>query len=261
MAALAAAAATLFAAEQGRKEVPSIYVGGVVNAASFVPAPDNFIAPGAIVSIFGDDLALRTRAVTQQDLERGRMPLSLGGVTVKIGGQRAPLFFVSPGQINAQVPTSLRPRDEPWELEVVREGLLSVGAARVTVRAAAPGLFAVIAHENFSVVGRGEIPGSTPARPGETVTVFATGLGPMNPPVTTGLLAGFPATITLPHRVFLGGAELANDAALYIGQAPGFAGLQQVNLTLPQTLGPGDYEVVIEVDGVLSQAGVLIAVE
>jgi uncharacterized protein (TIGR03437 family) len=251
----------LFAAEEGQKEIPFVNAGGVVNAASFVPAPDNFIAPNSIISIFGVDLALRTQAVTADTLQGARLPFSLGGVTVRIGGQSAPLYFVSPTQINAQVPASLVGRIQPWKLVVVREGLQDVVEIDVSVRASAPGLFPVVAHTNFSVVGRGSPTGSVPAIPGEVVILFGTGFGPTQPPVEEGQLPPFAASLTLPSRVFLGGVELPEEDVLYFGQAPFFAGLQQVNVQLPEELETGDYEVVVEVDGTMSQTGVMIAVD
>lgn len=251
----------LFAAEKGHKEIPSVHAGGVVNGASFVPAPDNFVAPNSIVSIFGVDLALRTEAVTSDTLQAGRLPLSLGGVSVLIGSQRAPLYFVSPTQINAQLPASLVGRPQPWALRVVREGLLDTAEAQVLVRDSAPGLFPIVAHVDFSVVGRGDPAGSWPAAPGEIVILFGTGFGPTQPPVEEGQLPPFAASTLLPHRVFLGGQELAPEQVLYFGQAPLFAGLQQVNIVLPQGLAAGDHEVQVEVAGAMSQAGVMIAVE
>ena len=253
----------LFAAEKGRKEIPLVHAGGVVNGASFVPAPDNFVAPNSIVSIFGVDLALRTQAVTSDTLEGGKLPLRLGGITVNIGGQQAPLYFVSPTQINAQLPANLTPRPQPWELTIVREGLSDPPAAKsdVFVREAAPGLFPVVAHVDFSVVGRGDPAGSWPATPGEVVILFGTGFGPSQPPVDTGQLPPFAASTQLPHRVFIAGQELAPEQVLYFGQAPLFAGLQQVNIVLPEALATGDYEVQVEVAGAMSQTGVLIAVD
>ncbi len=254
------AAATLFAADQGRKEIPAVYAGGVVNAASFVPAPDNFVAPGSIVSIFGDDLALRTQAAAGA-LDRGRLPRELGGVSVRVGGQTAPLFFVSPGQINLQIPVSLAARPEPWRVVVVREGLNSPTADEVYVHETAPGLFNVVAHADFMLVGRGDPEGAYPARPGETIILFGTGFGPTDPPVVEGQLPTFIAPIVLPHRILLAGRELPPEATYFIGQAPGFAGLQQVNLTLPGDLQSSDYEVIVEVAGAASQPGVFIAVD
>ena len=109
LAAWLAVAPTLFGAETGRRYAPTIFVGGVVNGASFTPAPDNFVAPNGIISIFGAELSLQTRQVRPDDLVTGRLPHLLGNVAVSIGGLAAPLFFVSPGQINAQVPSALLP--------------------------------------------------------------------------------------------------------------------------------------------------------
>jgi uncharacterized protein (TIGR03437 family) len=133
--------------------------------------------------------------------------------------------------------------------------------AEVLVRESAPGLFPVVAHVDFSVVGRGDPAGSWPAAPGEIVILFGTGFGPSQPPVEEGQLPPFAASTLLPHRVFIAGQELAPEQVLYFGQAPYFAGLQQVNIVLPEGLAAGDYEVQVEVAGAMSQAGVLIAVD
>ena len=73
-----AAAAVLTAAERERRYAPSVFINGVVNGASFLPAPDNYVVSNGIISIFGDDLALRTRQVSEADLVAGRLPTSLG---------------------------------------------------------------------------------------------------------------------------------------------------------------------------------------
>ena len=260
LAALWAAAATLFAAEAGRKDIPVVYEGGVVNAAGFTPAPENFVAPGSIVSIFGDDLALRTRAVSPADLDNGLLPSTLGGVWVILGGQRIPLYYVSPTQINAQVPFELAPGQGPWRLIVSREGL-TAAAAEVKVVRAAPGLFPVALHADFRVVGRGELEGSLPLHPGEVVLLYGTGFGPVVPVVETGELPQKAAGLVLPLDVWLGDERLPPEAVLYAGQAPGFAGLYQVNVEIPERPFAEDPEVRVEVNGARSQPGFRLAVD
>ncbi len=265
-----AAASTVLGAEKGRRYAPSINVGGVVNAASFTPAPDNFISPNAIISIFGKDLSLRTRRASRADLVGGRLPVTLGGVSVKIGGVLAPLYYVSPNQINAQAPSAILPGELP--LEVTRESLRSE-SEMVKIRELSPGLFswppplpdgrlqAVATHLDFTPVGRGHPEGATPAHPGQLVVLWATGLGQTVPTVFEGELPNFAAWIVLPSRVWVEGQPVPDHRLLYAGQAPGFAGLYQINVLLPDLTPTGDVEVMIEVDGVPSQPGLTIAVD
>lgn len=265
-----ATASTLFGAEIGRRHAPRIFVGGVVNGASFTPAPNNFAAPNAIISIFGVDLALRTKPVGQGDLEQGRLPFSLGGVQVLIGGVPARLYFVSPTQINAQVPTRILPGR--WKVKINRESLAS-NEEEIKVRTVAPGLFgwpssfvnppprAVVTHQDFTLVGRGDPEGSTPARPGELIVLWATGFGPTAPTVFDGELPNFPAWLLLPVKVHLGGEEVPQTKIFYAGQAPGLAGLYQLNFLLEQDVPTGDVEVAVEVDGVSTQLGMTIPID
>lgn len=254
-----ALAPPLTGAETGRRHAPILNIDGVVNAASFAGAPDNFVAPNSIISIFGVDLSLRTKQVSDGDLVRGRLPLVLGGVQVRIGEIPAPLYFVSPQQINAQVPSEITPGE--WPLTIVRENLSGENAARVKVRAAAPGLFPFVIHTDYTLVGHGEPEGATPARPGEIVLIFGTGFGPTAPAVFSGELPEFAAPVVLPARAWLGAAVLPGHLLHYVGLAPGFAGLYQINVELPADMTPGDLEFRIEIDGASSQAGVTIAVE
>jgi uncharacterized protein (TIGR03437 family) len=257
-----AAASLLSGAETEPRYAPSVYINGVVNGASFTPAPDNFIVPTGIISIFGEDLALRTRQVSQEDLFQGRLPYSLGGVSVRIAGQLVPLYFVSPNQVNVQAPANL-PRGET-RLRINRESLVS-NEVMVKVREVDPAFFTVlgrpvIAHLDYSVVGRGEIEGSTPAHPGEYVVLFMTGLGPTVPAVIEGQLPGA-TTLLLPRAVWLDGRPLPPEFVTYAGHAPGLAGVYQLNLLLPGDTPPGELEIFLEVDGLRSQPGMLLAVD
>ena len=258
------AASTVFGAEIERRYAPTIEVGGVVNAASFRPAPDNFIVPNGILSIFGVDLALHTKGVASGDLDRGRLPISLGGVTVSIGGISAPLYFVSPGQINAQAPHLLPPGEV--RVRVFREGLLS-NEVFVKVADVDPAIFVfagrpIITHLDYTFVGRGEVEGSTPAHPGEYVIIFGTGMGPTSPPVLAGQLPAFAAEVQTPLQVRIGERLLAGPGFVpYAGQAPGLAGVYQINLLLPADIAIGDPEIIIEMGESRTQPGLLLAID
>ena len=115
--------------------VPQILAGGVVNGASFAPAPSP-VAQGSIAAIFGSNLASGTGSATALPL-----PTSMYGAKVSINGIQAPLFFVSPGQINAQIPWEVGNASQ-LSVQVTVNGLasntLAVDAANV-----APGCFTI----------------------------------------------------------------------------------------------------------------------
>lgn len=250
----AAAAAAVLTAADGvpRREAPRINVGGVVNAASGLPAPDNFVSPGAIISIYGTGLATETREVRASDVVNGFLPTSLAGVSVFFGLVAAPLFYVSPLQINAQVPTVLQPGE--WEIRV-KVNLLDA-SDRVVVRAYSPGLFSVARHADGTLIAR-----DAPARPGEVVVFFGTGFGPTRPMLLTGELAPLaPAWLTSPVEAQIGGISLTSKDLYYWGMAPGFAGLYQFNLRIPQAAPAGDLEVQVKIEDSWSQPGVRVPV-
>jgi uncharacterized protein (TIGR03437 family) len=232
-----------------------ISAGGVVNAATFVAAPNNTIAPGALVSIFGTGLAPTTAGAAALPL-----PTALAGTQVTINGIAAPLIYVSPTQINAQAPFELTTGSK-LNLVVKVAGLPDSTAEPVQVDAASPGIFAVtqsgagsgaILHANFSLVNSG-----SPARPGETVLIYCTGLGATTPAVKTGAAGNGESTVNLP-TASIGGQNARVD---FSGAAPGFAGLYQINAVVPTFTAAGDYEVLITIAGKQSRTGVTIRVQ
>lgn len=255
---LVTAAATSFAAEAERKGAPMVSPGGIVNAAGFTAGPEGSVAPGSIVAIFGVELAPLSRAAGPGDLVGATLPKLLAGVEVRIGGQSAPLYFVSPTQINCQIPVSVRIRDAPYDVRVVHTNEASP-VASVLIRSAAPGLFPVVTHQDFTLVGRED--GAAPATAGELIVLFGSGFGETFFPLRSGQIATQASGVLAPSRVLLNDVALAPERLLYVGAAPGFAGLYQVNLLLPEdAVGP---EVVakVEVGGVVTPVGVAIALE
>jgi uncharacterized protein (TIGR03437 family) len=178
-------------------------VDAVVNGASFSTAPQTAacdvillqppVAPGAIASIFGTDLANTTA-------QAGALPLpkELGGVKVRFNGFEAPLFSVSPTQVNVQVPFGLLGYSASMEIEKqTSSGRVVSAAVPVGVANGAPGIFTrngsptgpgMITHADFSPVTE-----ANPALKGETLVAFVTGLGTVDHPVTDGVAAEFGA--------------------------------------------------------------------
>lgn len=225
---------------------PEVNVAGVVNAASFDPTVG--VSPGSIVSIFGLSLAGAETSATALPL-----PSELGGATIQIGQQSMPLFFSSAGQVNGQIPYTTQFGSTITAFPRV-DGI-SGESFTLQVNQFSPGLFSMerngrgqgaILHANGTLVSS-----TSPARPGETVLVFGTGLGPVQPAPALGVPA---ASDPLSHTttnpvVFVGDREAA---VTFSGLAPGFVGLYQINVTLPSDLPAGDHGVILTIGGTSS---------
>ncbi len=210
-------------------EVPYIAPAGIRNAAG--ETPETAVAPCSIISIYGASLADYVEIGPQNPLAQ-----TLGGATVRIADRLLALFYAAPGQINALLPCDLPEGNHT--LTVSRTGGPDV-TGEFTVSRNAPGLFsrlidgrayALAAHED----GAPLLPGS-PARRGELVAIFATGLGPYDrlPPY------GFPLPPAPPYRladlveVFAGDRLVRHEFA---GGAPGFSGTDLIRLPITDEL-------------------------
>ena len=198
---------------------PTISAGGVVDGASFKPGP---VAPGSIVSIFGTVLASGTAQATTASL-----PTTLQSTQVLINGIAAPLFYVSPSQINAQVPwevTGLFTTD--LTVKVFSNDVPSnVVAAALAITA--PGIF-VITHDADSTL----VTSARPAVPGEYLRIYCTGLGMVTNEPPTGAPGPFsPLAYTAQNSTVT--IEGLSAYVPYSGLAPGFVGLYQVNVQVP----------------------------
>ena len=199
---------------------------GVVNAASFAPvgAP---VSPGEFISIFGAGFATATTV--------GQAPLqtTLGGVQVLVNNTPAPLYFVSSGQISCLVPFGVSGSTASF---VVTTGGRSTAAVEIPLAKTSPGIFTVpsagtgpgaILKADFSLVSA-----SNPAKRGDVVLVFLTGLGAVTPTIRDGTLAPINPLSTVPGTlgVYIGGKQAD---ILFQGLAPGLFGLYQLNLKIP----------------------------
>ena len=192
---------------------PRLASGGAVNAATFTAGP---LAAGSLISVFGERLADTTAAATSLPL-----PTELAGVVIRINGIPAPLLFVSPGQVNLQV---------PWE---TAEGRVFLQASRngvpgnvetATVGPVSPGVFAVVHHPDGERVSA-----QRPAGAGDVLVLYVNGLGAVRgvPPISGQPAPASPLleTVETP-RVTIGGAPAE---ILFSGLTPGFVGLYQIN--------------------------------
>lgn len=237
---------------------PAIATEGVVNAASFERGAP--VAPGSYIAIFGAALSDTTRVFATTYL-----PLSLAGVSVSFDAPARNLslpgriHFVSPGQINAQV---------PWELQGLNSVLLKVSigwisSALYTLPLAdySPAFF-----ERQDAAGRRVIAAldqqyrvvesTNPARRGSVVQLYANGLGPVDPTPPTG--EPTPAQplhwTRVQPEVTIGGHRAEVQ---FHGLAPNLVGLYQLNVVVPRDAASGLQEVRITIGGVTSKAALL----
>lgn len=246
---------------QGR---PEIYPNGVVHGASMTPPdfPGGHMAPGAIVSIFGRDFHFGA-AISASGTP---LPRQLGPMRTRVlvDGLECPLFLVSEGQINCQLPHDLV--GEQVRLRIVHSGGES-NEITVALRPTAMGMFAM--NQN----GRGPLAMSnvindpdprrqfqqhgpqSPARPGQFVVLWGSGLGPTDPPVPAGEATPGPAPAVRQPAVFIGDRSAVVQ---YAGRAPGFAGLDQINVVVPNDAAFGcTVPVRVEIDDQISNIGTM----
>lgn len=187
-----------------------------VNAASFAAGMP--VAPGSLVTVFGNLSGARTEAAQSPPL-----PRRLADVEVLVDGEAAPLLFVSPAQINFQMPFS-QPVGQP-RLDVRLAGQARL-RTQTTVVTMTPGLFVAVNED-----GRLNS-AAAPARRGQRLIIYGTGQGEVRPAVPDGEPApSVPLSVTpwMPD-VFIGGKAAPVE---FSGLAPGWAGLWQINVVIP----------------------------
>ena len=228
-----------------------------VNSASMQPG----FGSGAWVTIFGANLSPVTDSWADSVVD-GRVPTSLDGVAVTIGGQPAYPSYISPTQINAVAP-AVGPGTVPFT--VTAPGGVSVAGSAV-VQAAQPaffqwGSYAVATHLDGSrAVKGGTFPGAAvPAAPGEAIILWGTGFGPTVPAAPVGAVV---PTGTIYYTANPVTVTFGNTPAMVYSAvlSPGYAALYQVAIQVPESLADGDYPVVATVSGVESPMNVLLTV-
>jgi uncharacterized protein (TIGR03437 family) len=223
---------------------PSLNTGAVLN--NLNPQVGALLAPGTIVQIYGSSLGVTGAGA----VVNGQLQTSLNGVSVTMNGIPAPLYFVSNGQINAQIPSELA-AGQQFQVQAKVNGLYT-NPIVINTTAVAPGLasFAdgtVIAQDtNYQL-----ITADHPAHAGEVIILYATGMGATNPPVATGAVTSGTDLVhaAITPKVTVGTADAQ---VLFAGLSPGSVGLYQIDVVIPSGAGTGNVPLVITQSGVAS---------
>ena len=235
--ALASIFVTVTSAPRNSGAAPTI--AGLTNSASF----KQVFAPGELVSVFGSQLANATQTAAGLPL-----PLTMTGVAATVNGIAAPLYYVSPGQVNLQI---------PYEAATGGTGVLSVNSngqvsvQSLNIAAAGPGIFAD---------AKGNLVPFASAKAGQVISLYLTGAGAVSPAVASGAtpssqtaLANLPRPLAS-TTVTVGGV---NAPIQFIGIAPGLVGVVQINFQVPAGIALGAQPVVVTVGGASSAPATL----
>jgi len=252
----------------GQTNTPGISLGGVISAYAF--GASTYVAPGSWIEVYGANLATDARSWAGSDFTGVNAPKSLDGTGVTIGGQDAFLDYISPGQVNVQVPSNVGTGTQPI---VVTTANGSSPALDVTVNLEAPGLLApasvniggkqnavaLFPDGSTYVLPPGAIAGlnSRRAKAGDVITLYGIGFGSVTPNIPAGQIVGQLNTLAAPFHLLFGQAEATLK---YDGLAPSAVGLYQFNVVVPNVTASDTVPVTFTLAGVAGAQPLYIAV-
>jgi uncharacterized protein (TIGR03437 family) len=248
---------------------PSVKSGGIVTASAFGAFPS--VAPGSWIEIYGSNLAADSRSWTGADFTGVNAPTSLDGTKVTIGGQPAFIDYISPTQVNAQVPSNVATGSQPV---IVTSAAGASTASTIAVNQQEPGL---LAPSSFLVGGKqyvaalfsdgatfvlppGAVAGvpSRRAQPGDTITLYGVGFGPVTPNTPAGQVVQQTNTLTGVLHVLFGQTQAVIG---YDGLAPNAVGLYQFNVVVPNAAASDTVPLTFTLGGVAGTQTLYIAVQ
>ena len=238
------------------EQVPAVPFGGFVNGASFRGG----LVPGSLGSIFGTGLTRDLDGV--EAAPTAPFPTTLGGVRVYVAGHAAPMVSIANvngvEQLNFQVPFEVPAPSSDVAVMIDNNGATAT-FNNIQTLAAQPGIFqyfldpnllAAALHADFSVVTP-----SNPARPGEVILLFVTGLGPTSPAVGTNVPGPIPPAVTVNDPlVLVAGVEAEVLGSFY---APKLSTAYQINFRIPIILPSGNAILQVSIVGAESQESLI----
>jgi uncharacterized protein (TIGR03437 family) len=216
------------------------YIGPFIASVQDAESARASVVPGEWAAIYGQNLSVTTRIWSSGDFDGNSLPTTLDGVSVEFGGVPAALYFVSPGQLDVQVPDGLSGTVPVFVTvngtqSVVYTATVVPSAPSLFVYANGPTVYAAATHVDGSLIGDPLVtPNSSPASPGETIVLYVNGLQAS----PSGTIISSPVPDNSPVTVTIGGVS-----ASVTFQGLVSTGLFQINTVVPTGLGSGSYSI------------------
>lgn len=266
----------IYIADSANNRIRKVFVARLPSPAirTATPVLTSFLGSAGFSSntyleIYGTNFSTSTRLWTGADFSGSNAPTSLDGVSVTINDKPAFVYYISPTQINVNTPEDSQ--TGPVSVQVKARGDLS-NSITATRSRLSPTLqttpqfkvdgkqYVVALTPDFGTfIGRaGLIAGVNfaPAKPGDTISIYALGCGPTNPATTAGIVAGAASSLVSPYQLKIGGV-VANTS--FAGVVGGTIGLYQFNVTIP-AVATGDQTIELIVDGVPNAQSLVITI-
>ncbi len=227
------------------------------------------VSSNMYAEIYGSNFASPARIWTGSDFDGPNAPKSLNGVEVTVNNKPAYIYYVSPTQININVPddTATGPVEVKVKTAAGTSNAVMVNRTRISPTLQSVPQFniggkqyVVALTTNFaSYIGRPNMlagVSSVTAKPGDMITIYALGLGPTDPQTSAGVAAAQNSNVTLPLQLKIGGV-LANIP--FAGLLKDTIGLYQLNVVIPN-VAAGDQKIEVSVDGVANNQDLYIVI-
>ncbi len=239
---------------------PVASAGGVVNNGTF--ASGEPLAQGDIAAVFGNQFDFDA----PQSASSLPLQTTLDGIQVLVNGTAAPIYYASSGQINFEIPINAATGD--GTVQVVRNGTPG-NLIYVDINAVVPRFIVYDGGYGIMTTPAGALTGipSNPVKVGDTIVIYALGLGPTTPPVPSGTASPSSTLATVPGttKVCFGTESPFYQApcatALFSGLTPNFVGLYQVNVTIPSGVQSGNSSMSLLLVDNIQSTPVQLAVE
>lgn len=239
---------------------PVASAGGVVNNGTF--ASGEPLSQGDIAAVFGNQFTFDA----PQSAPSLPLQTTLDGIQVLVNGKAAPVYYTSAGQINFEIPIDAATGD--GTVQVVRNGTAG-NMIYVNINAQVPRFIVYNGGYGIMTTPAGALTGipSAPVKVGDTIVIYAIGLGPTSPVVPSGT-----ASPTSPLAVVEGSTKVCFGVEdpfhqapcatpAFVGLTPNFVGLYQINVTIPSGIASGNNMMALIVEDNITSTSVLLAVQ